>query len=857
MACETCRLKKIKCDKIRPKCGRCNLRNIPCHYGGERRRAKKLDASEIEKRLHQMEAVFRHINEGFININPETRPKDISRILEASQFVPASDTTCDVYMQDIDHEGRNDIEIVWPFDGSSTTPVEANVDQEPVSGGDGTSLSTPATSRDDKHSKNRNLLDQILSGQPVSPPVENNAAVWIRTQDGDEYTGPSSGISLLSNPGLTWIENTFSETKDVCYILKGVTLDVASHLQMSKCTPPKPWALINMDKAPKPFPSEEVAWTYVEAYFKNVQCIFPALDRCSFEARLRAYFRYPTNPEIAWVALLAAVLACGCRVVLSAETPTAFEHSAAESWAYYQTAIDMVSQILYKPANLLAVEALIVMTVYAQGLSSPQRLEYTFCALASQVAQGLGLHRQPLESWNLSDFEIQERNRVFWVVYQLDKTISLRCGRPSLIDDDDISCSFPYGRQIVQQTKPVDSESSANQGVGLILPKFDFFLVYTRYARICGDIAKQLYSASALSRSSSELSTMAAELEASIDKWRDTIPYDFRPGRFFRPSDIPNDIPQIQALSLTFGYYYVICAVRRRFSAMFEYPQADYLQSGALRTADTKFLEAARSMILLTKHLDIESHTPGWLLFYYPVTALIGVFTSVVCNPKSKSGSNDIALMEVIVGHLGRLEFMTSGGTAFNRIGELVRLARTIVHRACKDKTTITHDTCSSGESDLTSEGPNNPRNIHEGSTDPYNRLRSEQGDDHIPKRRRTLESQEQPVLHDAVDSETWDIFQHEHTASSLPRLPSVHISEQDNQLHAAVNDPEPDIDLVPGRITTSFTPRGDQIGELYPTNEQLLQWQLEQRAIDDYPCWGAGGSNSVDYHQYLPSEAT
>lgn len=39
--------------------------------------------------------------------------------------------------------------------------------------------------------------------------------------------------------------------------------------------------------------------------------------------------------------------------------------------------------------------------------------------------------------------------------------------------------------------------------------------------------------------------------------------------------------------------------------------------------------------------------------------------------------------MEVIVGHLGRLEFMTSGGTAFNRIGELVRLARVILHRAC------------------------------------------------------------------------------------------------------------------------------------------------------------------------------
>lgn len=143
-------------------------------------------------------------------------------------------------------------------------------------------------------------------------------------------------------------------------------------------------------------------------------------------------------------------------------------------------------------------------------------------------------------------------------------------------------------------------------------PRFDFFLIYTRYARICGQIAKQLYSASALSRPFSELLTTAARLETAIDSWHESIPSEFRPGGFFKLSDIPNDFPQIQALSLNFGYHYVICSVHRRFSAMFGRPETDGLPLGALRSADVKFLEAARSMILLTKHLDIESHTPGW-----------------------------------------------------------------------------------------------------------------------------------------------------------------------------------------------------------------------------------------------------
>jgi hypothetical protein len=82
--------------------------------------------------------------------------------------------------------------------------------------------------------------------------------------------------------------------------------------------------------------------------------------------------------------------------------------------------------------NIVADDIFIEQTVYAQGLSSPQRLEHTFCTLAAQVAQGLGMHRESLSSWHLTDYEIQERNHLFWVVYILDKTIALRCGRPSV-----------------------------------------------------------------------------------------------------------------------------------------------------------------------------------------------------------------------------------------------------------------------------------------------------------------------------------------------------------------------------------------------------------------------------------------
>jgi Fungal specific transcription factor domain len=54
------------------------------------------------------------------------------------------------------------------------------------------------------------------------------------------------------------------------------------------------------------------------------------------------------------------------------------------------------------------------------------------CAFAMRLAEQKGLHQRPQKSWGLGPEEIAGRNRLFWVLYWLDKTISLRSGRPSV-----------------------------------------------------------------------------------------------------------------------------------------------------------------------------------------------------------------------------------------------------------------------------------------------------------------------------------------------------------------------------------------------------------------------------------------
>src|SRR5690349_1744058 len=62
--------------------------------------------------------------------------------------------------------------------------------------------------------------------------------------------------------------------------------------------------------------------------------------------------------------------------------------------------------------------------------------------MAARLAQAIGLHRR-LDGYGLKEREIEQRRNVFWIVFGLEKGISLRSGRPSVFSDDDIGVELP------------------------------------------------------------------------------------------------------------------------------------------------------------------------------------------------------------------------------------------------------------------------------------------------------------------------------------------------------------------------------------------------------------------------------
>ncbi|CAI6013727.1 unnamed protein product [Clonostachys chloroleuca] len=81
------------------------------------------------------------------------------------------------------------------------------------------------------------LLDRILEGKDRECTKDRNPALWMRSTDGDEYTGPSSGISTISDLGLNWIRQNVPDSQVLCETIQDIRNGVLSHLRQPKCVP--------------------------------------------------------------------------------------------------------------------------------------------------------------------------------------------------------------------------------------------------------------------------------------------------------------------------------------------------------------------------------------------------------------------------------------------------------------------------------------------------------------------------------------------------------------------------------------------------------------------------------------------
>ncbi|KAI0428421.1 fungal-specific transcription factor domain-containing protein [Xylaria sp. FL1042] len=153
-----------------------------------------------------------------------------------------------------------------------------------------------------------------------------------------------------------------------------------------------------------------------------------------------------------------------------------------------QNAQVALSQLpLLLPATTEAVATLTFGASYAIE-SSKATLAWTYISSAANLCQTLGFHRLTTSGQNDSPLQ-DSRATLFWLVFLLEKSLSLRLGRPSNMRDAEV-------------TTPLPSEPSIRR--------------CAQTSMIQGKIYDQLYSPAGLARSDMERGAMAQTLASEL-----------------------------------------------------------------------------------------------------------------------------------------------------------------------------------------------------------------------------------------------------------------------------------------------------------------------------------------------------
>ncbi|CAG9956670.1 unnamed protein product [Clonostachys rosea f. rosea IK726] len=138
-------------------------------------------------------------------------------------------------------------------------------------------------------------------------------------------------------------------------------------------------------------------------------------------------------------------------------------------------------------------------------------------SVAMRMSQRLQLH----SSSSLTQFaanEGNERTRVFWVAYILDREISLRTRTPFIHCDTDIDVPLP--------TRDPEGHGTVWSSDGS--SKLEFFRHRVELARLQGKIYDALFSSSALKLAPTERQKTVIKVDDMLNQWYSYIPLAFR-----------------------------------------------------------------------------------------------------------------------------------------------------------------------------------------------------------------------------------------------------------------------------------------------------------------------------------------
>ncbi|MCJ1351462.1 MAG: hypothetical protein MMC33_001446 [Icmadophila ericetorum] len=673
-ACDMCRKKKIKCDGKMPSCSHCLNYKTECIFTQvEKKRNPPKGAKYIEgleNRLGRMESLLKL--SGLLNEEDGDRT-DLGtlekRLADKTQSLSNGNTPANSAKS----PGRSESIASLPNGSQYNTPQP---ERRPSSH---SPITSPGTEKEGEEEVEA-LSDMMCSL------VTNNCGET-------RYIGSSSGFSIFSPKGIQWVNE---KTGDASFqdMISSAAIDENKWMYWK----PEIFSDIFDRRVFTPLPPQHEALSLLKDFFENFNCMFPLFHEPTFMHLVNRHYGRDPYDGSGWWASLNVALAIAHRLrVMSNLVSKDEDHKA---WGFLKNAMGVLTELTMRNTDLLSVQALLGMALFLQGTPNPQP-SFFLVAAALRLAHSIGLHKRG-SGFNLNPVEVEQRKRVFWIAYMLDKecvelfsrrfavtdsnSICLRSGRPPAQDDDDMNVELP-------SADPPDNVGNIPLADGK--GKTNLFRLMCTFATIESKVYKQLYSTKAAKQSDGALLNTIGELDHELEEWKDNIPIDFRPEHEIKASHTPLIL---HVVVLHFAYYNCLTTIHR-MSVHHGY-WTSRLSNYAIQGLNARPLnprvfssaalcvQAARASIHLIRYIPQGDYACVWMILYYPVSSLVTLFANILQNPQDARARSDIRLMNQVVQFLELLAVdEETGGVKrmLNVCSEFERIAKVVLDKADKE----------------------------------------------------------------------------------------------------------------------------------------------------------------------------
>lgn len=493
------------------------------------------------------------------------------------------------------------------------------------------------------------------------------------------FIGSSSGFSIFSPRGIQWVREKSGDDSFQQMILKLSADDNQWHHWK-----PEVFGDIFARRNFSSLPPKEETLSLLTLFFETFNRVFPLFHENTFIFLAEKQYTHEPYDGVGWWASLNVALAIACRMRELRNIDN--REMEAKGWAYFKNALACQAELELRSTDLLSVQALLGMAVYLTGTPNPQP-SFILLASAIRLAQSIGLHKRTF-SFGLNPVELEQRKRVFWIAYMMDKDISLRSGRPPTQHDDDWNTDLP--------------SESPDDGLGDVpladgSGKINMFRKMCEFALIQSRVYKRLYSVKASKQPDGELLNTIGDLDAELEAWKDSIPLDYRPEHEIKAR---SENLMVQIVVLHFSYYNCVTTVHR-MSIHHGY-WSSRLSNYAIQGLNVRPLnprvfssaalcvQAARASINLLRYIPHGDCHFVWLIIYFPVSSLLALFANILQNPLEVRARSDLKLIAVVVDFLARVNAEDSTGSIrhmFILSQEFQRIAGVVLEKAERELT--------------------------------------------------------------------------------------------------------------------------------------------------------------------------